>query len=219
MEWDAFLLSLKVASVSMVISFPFALLCAWALARKRFFGHGLLNVLCHLPLILPPVATGYLLLLLFGRQGWIGGFLYAHFTIQFVFHWLGAALAAAIMAFPLMMRPMRVAFDMLDRAHEETARTLRAPRFTIWMSIILPLIWPGILSGLTLGFARALGEFAATITFAANIPGETQTLALALHTSLQNPDPGASLIAARLMILSLTLSISALGLSEWLSRK
>lgn len=214
-EWQAVALSLRVSVVAVLASLPFGVLVAYALARWRFPGRGLLNGLVHLPLVLPPVVTGYMLLLTFGRQGAIGGFL-EQFGIVFAFRWTGAALAAGIMAFPLLVRAIRLAIEAVDPKLEQAASTLGAPRLWVFATITLPLILPGILAGMVLAFAKAMGEFGATITFVANIPGQTQTLPSAVYTFLQVP--GAEDDAIRLVLIAVAIAMGALFLSEWLSR-
>ncbi|MBL9050338.1 MAG: molybdate ABC transporter permease subunit [Tabrizicola sp.] len=216
-EWLALLLSLRVSLVAMLVSLPFGVLAAYALARGRFPGHGLLNGMIHLPLILPPVVTGYLLLLAFGRQGWIGALLWDWFGFTFAFRWTGAALAAAVMAFPLMVRAIKLAIEAVDPKLEEAASTLGASRLVVFLTVTLPLILPGIIAGAVLGFAKAMGEFGATITFVANIPGETQTLPTAIYSFLQVP--GGDAAALRLVAISVVVALVALALSEWLSRR
>ncbi len=217
LEWQIVLLSLKVGTVAMAATLPLAYALAWVLARRTFPGRILLDALVHLPLVLPPVVTGYGLLLLFGRAGPVGGWLEATFGITLTFRWTGAALAAGVMALPLMVRAMRLGIEAVDERLVEAARTLGASRWRSFATIILPLSAPGILAGTVLGFARSLGEFGATITFAANIPGETRTLPLAIYTALQVP--GSDLAVARLAVLSVLLSLGALVLSEWLVRR
>lgn len=214
-EWQAVALSLQVSTVAVLASLPFGVLAAHALARWRFPGRGLLNVLVHLPLVLPPVVTGYLLLLTFGRRGAVGQFL-DQFGIVFAFHWTGAALAAAIMGFPLMVRAIRLAIEAVDPKLEQAASTLGASRIWIFATITLPLILPGILAGMVLGFAKAFGEFGATITFVSNIPGQTQTLPSAIYAFLQVPGGEAS--ALRLVLVAVIIAMGALFLSEWLAR-
>lgn len=216
-ERSALLLSLKVAGVAVLVALPLALLVAFVLARFRFFGSTLLNILVLLPLVLPPVVTGYLLLVAFGNQGFIGRFLLDVFDFTFAFQWTGAALAAGVMAFPLMVRPMRQAIEAVDRNWEETARTLGAGRITIFLTIIFPLALPGIFAALILGFAKALGEFGATITFVSNIPDETRTLPLAIFSFLQSPGDETQLW--RLTVLSIFLAIIAVVVSEILARR
>ncbi|RNF35791.1 molybdate ABC transporter permease subunit [Paracoccus methylarcula] len=215
-EWQAVALSLRVSAVAVLASLPFALLVAHALARWRFPGRGLLNVLVHLPLVLPPVVTGYLLLLTFGRRGLVGQFLDQQLGMVFAFRWTGAALAAAIMGFPLMVRAIRLAIEAVDPRLEQAASTLGAHRIWVFATITLPLILPGILAGTVLGFAKAFGEFGATITFVSNIPGQTQTLPLAIYTFLQVPGGEAS--ALRLVLVAVAIATGALLLSEWLAR-
>ncbi|OLP60946.1 molybdate ABC transporter permease [Xaviernesmea oryzae] len=215
-EWTAMRLSLKVALVAMATSLPPALLVALALARGRFPGKALLNGLVHLPLILPPVVTGYGLLLLFGRRGPIGAFLEQSVGLVFSFRWTGAALAAAIMGFPLMVRSIRLSIEAVDQRLEEAAGTLGAAPFLVFLSITLPLCLPGLIAGMILSFAKAMGEFGATITFVSNIPGETQTLASAIYSFTQVPGGDAG--ALRLTLVSVALSLAALMLSEGLAR-
>ncbi|MCI5111713.1 MAG: molybdate ABC transporter permease subunit [Marivita sp.] len=216
-EWQAVALSLKVSFWATLVSLPFGLVCALALARGRFFGRDLLNWLVHLPLVLPPVVTGYLLLLGFGRQGPIGSGLDTLFGITLAFQWTGAALAAAIMAFPLMVRAMRLAIEAVDPKLEEAAATLGASRIKVFSTVTLPLILPGIIAGAVLAFAKAMGEFGATITFVSNIPGETRTVPSAIYAFLQVP--GGETSAIRLVIVAVAIAIGALILSEWLSRR
>ena len=214
-QWAAVALSLKVSFWAVVASLPLGVGVAWLLARRRFPGHGLLNAVVHLPLILPPVVTGYALLLLFGRKGLFGEAL-ASIGIVLAFRWTGAVLAAAVMAFPLMVRAIRLGLEAVDPRIEEAARTLGAPPWAVFGRVTLPLILPGIITGAILAFAKALGEFGATITFVSNIPGQTQTLPTAIYTLLQQPDGDA--MAAKLVVLSVVLAFVALGLSEVLSR-
>ena len=213
----ALALSLRVSLVATLVSLPFGILVAYALARGRFPGHGLLNGLVHLPLILPPVVTGYLLLLTFGRQGWVGAALWDWFGFTFAFRWTGAALAAAVMAFPLLVRAIRLAIEAVDPRLEEAASTLGAARPVVFATVTLPLILPGIIAGAVLAFAKAMGEFGATITFVANIPGETQTLPTAIYSFLQVP--GGDGAALRLVVISVAVAMGALALSEWLARR
>lgn len=216
-EWIALWLSLKVAGVAIVLALPFAVWVAWILSRKQFFGKWLLEGVIHLPLVLPPVVVGYLLLLAFGRNGWIGSFLRETFGVSVAFTWVAAAIAAGVMGFPLMVRAIRLAFDTVDTGIENAARTLGASRKRVFFTIALPLAVPGVVAGTILGFARALGEFGATIAFAANIPGETRTLPLAIYTALQAPDGDE--IAFRLAVLSAIVALIAVALSEWLSAR
>ncbi len=216
-EWQAVALSLKVSFWATVLSLPFGLLCALALARGRFFGRDVLNWMVHLPLVLPPVVTGYLLLLTFGRQGPVGSLLDDYLGVTLAFQWTGAALAASIMAFPLMVRAMRLAIEAVDPKLEEAAATLGASRLKVFSTVTLPLILPGIIAGAVLAFAKAMGEFGATITFVSNIPGETRTVPSAIYAFLQVP--GGETSAIRLVIVAVAIAIGALILSEWLSRK
>ena len=213
--WQALRLSLKVSLWAVATSLPLGILAAYALARWRFPGHGLLNGLVHLPLVLPPVVTGYLLLLTFGRRGWVGQWLDG-IGIVLAFRWTGAALAAASMAFPLMVRASRLSIEAVDPRLEQAASTLGAPRAWVFLTVTLPLILPGILAGAILAFAKAMGEFGATITFVSNIPGQTQTLPSAIYAFLQVP--GGEAAAARLVIIAVAVAMGALFLSEWLSR-
>lgn len=217
LELEALQVSLKVSVWSVVWSFPVALAMAWLLARKDFRGKALLNAVIHIPLVVPPVVIGYLLLVLLGRQGAIGSFLNDWFGIGLVFTWQGAAIAASVVAFPLFVRPIRQALEAVDPRLEEAAVTLGADQRQAFFAVTLPIVLPGVITGALLFFARALGEFGATITFAANIPGETQTLPLALYTATQTP--GGDPIALRLVFLSLALAVAALLLSEWLTRR
>jgi molybdate transport system permease protein len=216
-EWDIVGLSLKVSVVAVLITLPLAYSLAWVLARRRFPGRILLDALVHLPLVVPPVVTGWLLLILFGRNGPIGAWLEAHFGLVLVFRWTGAALAAAVMALPLMVRAMRLSIEAVDRRLVDAARTLGARRWRAFLTITLPLSLPGIAAGAMLGFARSLGEFGATITFASNIAGETRTLPLAIYSGLQLP--GGEALVTRLSLISIALSLAALVLSEWLVRR
>lgn len=209
-------LSLWVSSVAMLASLPFGILIALALARGRFWGKSLLNGIVHLPLILPPVVTGFLLLVLFGRRGAIGQFLDSWFGIVFSFRWTGAALACAVMAFPLMVRSIRLSIEAVDRKLEEAAGTLGANPLWVFLTVTLPLTLPGIIAGMILAFAKAMGEFGATITFVSNIPGETQTLSAAIYTFTQVPGGDAG--ALRLTIVSVAISMLALLVSELLAR-
>ena len=213
----ALMLSLRVAGLATIFSLPLALAVAWLLARRDFWGKTALSALVHLPLVLPPVVTGYILLLAFGRQGPIGGFFESYFGVIFAFRWTGAALAAAVMAFPLMVRAIRLALEAVDPKLEEAAASLGAPRLAVFATVTWPLILPGVLAGLVMGFAKALGEFGATITFVAAIPGETQTLPSAIYSLLQLP--GGESEAARLAIWAAVIAILAVVLSEWLARK
>jgi molybdate transport system permease protein len=217
LEIEALELSVRVALWSVAASLPFGLAMAWLLARYEFFGKTLVNGLVHLPLVLPPVVVGYVLLVLFGRQGPLGAWLYDSLGITLAFNWKGAAVAAAVMAFPLMVRAIRLSIEAVDRKLETAARTLGASRVNVFLTITLPLILPGVVAGAMLAFARSLGEFGATITFVSNIPGETRTLPLALYSLIQTP--GGEAGAFRLVVLSVLLSLAALGLSEALARR
>jgi molybdate transport system permease protein len=215
-EWDAVRLSIKVASVAMLASLPFGIAVAWVLARRDFWGKSLLNGLVHLPLVLPPVVTGYLLLLSFGTRGPIGSFL-AEFGIVFSFRWTGAALASAVMGFPLMVRAIRLSIEAVDTKLEAAAATLGANRAFVFLTVTLPLIVPGIIAGMILCFAKAMGEFGATITFVSNIPGQTQTLPSAIYSFTQVP--GGDPEALRLTAISVAISLAALMASEFLARR
>ncbi len=216
-EWSVILLSLKVGCVAIAATMPIAFLIAYALARGRFPGRILLDAIVHLPLVLPPVVVGWLLLIGFGRNGPIGMWFESWFGITFMFRWTGAALAAAIMALPLMVRAMRLSIEAVDRKLEGAARTLGASWTRAFLTITLPLAAPGILAAAVLGFARSIGEFGATITFVSNIPGETRTLPIAIYSALQVP--GSDATVTRLAIISVLLSIGALLISEYLSRR
>jgi molybdate transport system permease protein len=216
-EVEALHLSLSVATRSVLLSLPFALLLSWLLTRRRFLGRTLLDAFVHLPLVLPPVVVGYLLLLLFGARGPIGGWLEHSFGIHLIFTRNGAALATAVMSFPLMVRAMRLSLENVDRGLEDAARTLGAGPWDRFLSITLPLMLPGILAGAITAFSAALGEFGAVITFVSNIPGETRTLPIALYSALQTP--GGDTAAARLAALSLSLGLGGLLLSEWFARR
>ncbi|MEP7061906.1 MAG: molybdate ABC transporter permease subunit [Betaproteobacteria bacterium] len=214
-EVGIILLSLRVATVSVLFSLPLAIAVAYVLARGEFVGKTLLDALIHLPLVLPPVVVGFALLVLFGKRGPIGSVLDHWFGIVFAFRWTGAALASAIMGFPLMVRAIRLSIDAIDTRLETAASTLGASRTWIFASITVPLALPGIVTGVLLSFARGLGEFGATITFVSNIPGETETLPLAIYTFTQVP--GADAQALRLSVIAVVLSVLALVASEWLA--
>ncbi len=216
-EWIAVELSLRIAIVATAWALPFGIAIGWLLARKKFWGKAVLDGLVHLPLVLPPVVTGYLLLISFGRRGPIGAFLYDHFGIVFSFRWTGAALACGIMGFPLMIRPIRLALEAIDRRLEDAASTLGANHALVFFTVTLPLALPGVIAGVLLCFARALGEFGATITFVSNIPGETQTISAAIYTLTQVPNGDAA--AGRLVLVSIVLAFAALLASEWLARR
>jgi molybdate transport system permease protein len=216
-DWIAVQLSLRIAAVSTVMALPFGIATAWLLARKTFWGKSLLDALVHLPLVLPPVVTGYLLLITFGRKAPVGAFLADHFGIVFSFRWTGAALACGIMAFPLMVRAIRLSIEAIDRRLEDAASTLGANRTWMFLTVTLPLALPGIIAGMMLAFARALGEFGATITFVANIPGETQTISAAIYTLTQVP--GGDRAALQLVIVAIIISVAALMASEFFARR
>ena len=216
-EIEAIGLSLRVATVSVFCSLPFGLLVAWLLARKSFIGKSLLNALVHIPLVVPPVVVGYLMLILLGRQGFVGKWLHDSFGITFVFDWKGAVVAAAVVSFPLMVRAIQLSLETVDPRLEEAAGTLGATPVQVFWTITMPIVLPGIITGMTLAFARALGEFGATITFASNIPGETRTLPLALYTATQTP--GGDSVAMRLVVISVLLAGVALLISELLARR
>lgn len=216
-EAAALQLSLKVAATASLASLPLGIAVAYALARGNFYGKELLNAVVHLPLVLPPVVTGYLLLLTFGRRGPVGGFLYDWFGIVFSFRWTGAALAAGVMAFPLMVRAIRLSIEAVDSRLESAAGTLGASPLMVFLTVTLPLSIPGILAGSVMAFAKAIGEFGATITFVSNIPGETQTLPSAIYTFTQVPGGDAG--AMRLVIIAVAVSVIALVVSEYLARR
>jgi molybdate transport system permease protein len=203
--------------VATLVALPFGVAIAWVLARKSFYGKALLDGLVHLPLVLPPVVTGYLLLISFGRRGPIGAFLADTFGIVFSFRWTGAALACGVMGFPLLVRAIRLSIDAIDRRLEDAAGTLGANRAWVFLTVTLPLALPGVIAGMVLCFAKALGEFGATITFVSNIPGETQTLSAAIYTFTQVP--GGDAAAMRLVVVAIVISLVALVLSEWFARR
>jgi len=217
LETEAVRLSLRVAVAAVAGSLPIGLFIAWLLARREFPGKTIVNGLVHLPLILPPVVVGYLLLVLLGRRGPLGAWLYDVFGITIAFTWKGAAIASAVMAFPLMVRAIRLSLESVDRRLEHAARTLGASPLRVFLTVTLPLTMPGILTGIVLGFARSIGEFGATITFVSNIPGETRTLPLALFSMVQTP--GGDQGAVRLLIISVVLAMAALVASEVLARR
>lgn len=216
-EWEVISLSLKVGVVAIGLMLPVAFALAWVLARSRIPGKLLLDALVHLPLVLPPVVTGWLLLLVFGNHGPVGRLLEEWLGISLMFRWTGAALAAAIMALPLMVRAMRISIENVDQRLESAARTLGASRWHAFRTVTLPLASPGLLAGAVLGFARSIGEFGATITFVSNIPGETRTIPLAIYSALQVP--GAEGAVTRLALIAVALSLLALAASEWLTRR
>ena len=216
-DWTAVALSLRVAAVSTLVALPFGITIAVLLARGSFWGKSLLDAVVHLPLVLPPVVTGYLLLISFGRKAPLGAFLADHFGIVFSFRWTGAALACGIMAFPLMVRAIRLSVEAIDRRLEDAAATLGANSGWTFITVTLPLALPGIIAGMMLAFARALGEFGATITFVSNIPGETQTISAAIYTLIQVP--GGDADALKLVVISLVICFAALLGSEWMTRR
>jgi molybdate transport system permease protein len=216
-EWTAVQLSLRVAVVATLVALPFGIAIAWLLARKNFWGKSLLDALVHLPLVLPPVVTGYLLLITLGRRAPVGAWLADHLGIVFSFRWTGAALACGVMAFPLVVRPIRLSIEAIDWRLEDAAATLGANPVWLFITVTLPLALPGIIAGAMLGFAKALGEFGATITFVSNIPGETQTISAAIYTLTQVPDGDRA--ALQLVVVSIVISIAALVASEWLARR
>jgi molybdate transport system permease protein len=216
-EWIAIRLSLRIALVATAVALPFGVAIAWLLARKNFWGKALLDGLVHLPLVLPPVVTGYLLLISFGRKGPIGAFLAETFGIVFSFRWTGAALACGVMGFPLLVRAIRLSLEAIDRRLEDAAATLGASRLWVFATVTLPLALPGVIAGVVLCFAKALGEFGATITFVSNIPGETQTLSAAIYTYTNVP--GGDAAAGRLVVVAIAIALLALIASEWFARR
>ena len=216
-EWTAIRLSLRIALVATLVALPFGIAVAWLLARKDFWGKALLDGVVHLPLVLPPVVTGYLLLITFGRKGAIGAFLADHLGIVFSFRWTGAALACGVMAFPLLVRAIRLSFEAIDRRLEDAASTLGANHIWTFLTVTLPLALPGVIAGMVLCFAKALGEFGATITFVSNIPGETQTISAAIYTLTQVP--GGDAAAFRLVVIAVAIALVALVASEWFARR
>jgi len=216
-DWTAVALSLRIATVSTLVALPFGVAIAYVLARKDFWGKSLVDALVHLPLVLPPVVTGYLLLITLGRKAPVWAWLADHLGIVFSFRWTGAALACGIMAFPLMVRAIRLSIEAIDLRLEDAASTLGANRFWNFATITLPLALPGIIAGMMLAFARALGEFGATITFVSNIPGETQTISAAIYTLTQVP--GGDHAALQLVIVAVIISVAALMASEWFARR
>ena len=216
-EWTAIRLSLRVSTVAVLVSLPLGILVALALARGRFWGKSLLNGIVHLPLILPPVVTGFILLILFGRRGPIGSVLAEWFGIVLSFRWTGAALACGVMGFPLMVRSIRLSIEAVDRKLEEAAGTLGASPAWVFLTVTLPLVLPGVIAGMILAFAKAMGEFGATITFVSNIPGETQTLSAAIYTFTQVPGGDAG--AMRLTVVAIAISMVALIASEILAQR
>jgi molybdate transport system permease protein len=216
-EWQALLLSLRVAGVAVLVDLPFAFLCALALARRQFFGKPIVDSFVHLPLVLPPVAVGYLLLVTFGTRAPVGAWFLAHLGVRFVFDWKGAALAAAVFTFPFQVRAIRLSLESEDPGLAQAAETLGAGTIDRLLSIHVPLALPGILAGMVTAFAASLGEFGAIITFVSNIPGETRTLPLAIYTALQSP--GGEETAARLALLSIALALVGLVFADWLAHR
>ena len=214
--WTAIALTLRIALVATVVATPLGIAVAWLLSRKKFPGKILLEALVYLPLVLPPVVTGYLLLLTFGRHGAVGQFL-ADFGIVLAFRWTGAALACGMMGFPLLVRPIRISFEAIDLRLEQAATTLGASPLNVFASVTFPLALPGIIAGMVLCFAKALGEFGATITFVSNIPGETQTISSAIYALIQTPN--GDFAALQLIVISVLISFAALIASEWFARR
>lgn len=216
-ELNAIFLSLKIAAIAVLLALPLAIGVAWLLARKQFFGKSLLNGIVHLPLVLPPVVIGYLLLISMAKRGVIGQYLWEWFNFSFSFSWKGAVLASMVMAFPLMVRSIRLALEAVDPKLEQAARTLGATPLKVFFTLTLPLSFSGIVAGTVLGFARSLGEFGATITFVSNIPNQTQTIPAALFTFIETPD--GEMAAARLCMVAIAISLIALFCSEWLTER
>ena len=216
-ELNAIYLSLKVATIAILFALPVAIFIAWILSRKQFWGKQLLNSIVHLPLVLPPVVIGYLLLIVMAKRGAIGQYLWEWFGFSFSFSWRGAVLASAVMAFPLMVRSIKQAFDAIDPKLEQAARTLGASPLKAFFTLNLPLSFSGVIAGAVLGFARSLGEFGATITFVSNIPNQTQTIPAALFTFIETPD--GELAAARLCAVAIVISLITLSASEWLAER
>jgi len=216
-DWTAVALSLRIAMVATLVSLPFGIAIATLLARRNFWGKTLVDAIIYLPLVLPPVVTGYLLLITLGRHAPVGAFLADHFGIVFAFRWTGAVISCGVMAFPLMVRAIRLSIEAIDRRLEDAAATLGAGPFWNFATVTLPLALPGIIAGAMLAFARALGEFGATITFVSNIPGETQTISAAIYTLTQVP--GGDSAALSLVVVAVVISLAALVASEWLARR
>jgi molybdate transport system permease protein len=216
-EWTAILLSVRVAVIATLISTPIGIGVAWLLARRDFWGKPIIDAIIYLPLVLPPVVTGYLLLLLLGKRGLLGAWLAEHLGIVFAFRWTGAALACGVMSFPLLVRPIRLSIEAVDRRLEQASSTLGASPWKVFVTVTLPLALPGVLAGMVLGFAKAIGEFGATITFVSNIPGETQTISSAIYSLIQTPDGDAA--ASRLVMISIGIAVLALIASEWFARR
>lgn len=216
-ELNAIFLSLKIAAIAVILALPLAIWVAWLLSRKQFWGKSILNGIVHLPLVLPPVVIGYLLLISMAKRGVIGQYLWEWFNFSFSFSWKGAVLASMVMAFPLMVRSIRLALDAVDPKLEQAARTLGASPLKVFFTLNLPLSFSGIVAGAVLGFARSLGEFGATITFVSNIPNQTQTIPAALFTFIETPD--GEMAAARLCMVAIAISLIALFCSEWLAER
>jgi len=216
-DWTAVELSLRIATVATLVSLPFGIAIGYGLARKDFWGKTLVDAVVYLPLVLPPVVTGYLLLITLGRRAPVGAFLADHFGIVFAFRWTGAVISCGVMAFPLMVRAIRLSIEAIDRRLEDAASTLGASPFWVFLTVTLPLALPGVIAGAMLAFARALGEFGATITFVSNIPGETQTISAAIYTLTQVP--GGDAAALQLVVVAVMISLAALIASEWLARR
>ncbi len=216
-EWTAILLSIRVATVATLVATPIAIGVAWLLARVEFPGKAAIDAIVYLPLVLPPVVTGYLLLLTFGRRGLVGAWLADNLGIVFSFRWTGAALACGVMAFPLLVRPIRLSIEAVDRRLEQAASTLGASPWRVFTTITLPLALPGVVAGMVLAFAKAIGEFGATITFVSNIPGETQTISAAIYSLIQTPNGDTA--ALRLVVISIMIAVAALIASEILARR
>ena len=216
-DWTAVALSLRIASVATLVALPFGIAIAMLLARVEFRGKPVVDAIVYLPLVLPPVVTGYLLLITLGRHAPVGAFLADRFGIVFAFRWTGAVISCGVMAFPLMVRAIRLSIEAIDRRLEDAAATLGASPMWVFVTVTLPLALPGIVAGMMLAFARALGEFGATITFVSNIPGETQTISAAIYTLTQVP--GGDVAALNLVIVAVIISLAALIASEWLARR
>jgi molybdate transport system permease protein len=216
-EIEALTLSLRVSLVAVVVSLPFGIAVAWLLARRHFPGRGLVDGIVHLPLVIPPVVVGYLLLVVLGRKGAVGAWLYDALGITLAFDWKGAAVAAAVMAFPLMVRAIRLSLEQVDRGLEAAARTLGAGPFDVFLTVTLPLALPGVVTGMILAFARALGEFGATITFVSAIPGQTRTIPIALYGLIETP--GGEAPAARLVVIAIAIALAAVLASELIARR
>jgi molybdate transport system permease protein len=216
-EWTAILLSIRIAVIATLISTPIGIGVAWLLARRDFWGKPIVDAVIYLPLVLPPVVTGYLLLLTFGKRGLVGAWLAEHLGIVFAFRWTGAALACGVMSFPLLVRPIRLSIEAVDRRLEQASSTLGASPWKVFLTVTLPLAMPGVLAGMVLGFAKAIGEFGATITFVSNIPGETQTISSAIYSLIQTPD--GDVAASRLVLISIGIAVLALIASEWFARR